>query len=310
MNRLSDINLAIAVSKAGCLPSLAMSSYSNDWGKVFLDDKFRADLSQLLKETGNCNVLLNMTDIFLILHHEKLFELVKLFKVSHVEIMPYYGRRNQGENYSVENYITHLLALRSLGVKIVIKCLSVPIEPVSISLVNHGVVDGIIVKTSNGAGTISEAHPQLLPLIIKAKSMYPNVHIIGCGGITNAIEIKNAISVGATAVGLGTVFAMSKESRLCIENKVRLVFKKATDVQILPRTGPKQNAVVFKNFPKQDDENNTIGLEKGITESGEGHIFVGKGIENINEILSVAEIVDRLTKLDVGLTSGMNSIGG
>lgn len=299
MNRLSDINLAIAVAKSGCLPSLVISAYTNDWGKIFYADRLKQDLARFLKETGTCNVLLSMTDFFLTHHHEEITNLITTFKVSHVEIIPYYGNSDIETSYSVETYIQYLVKLKQHGVKIVVKCLAIPVEQVSAVLIENGVIDAIIVKTSKGAGKVSRAYHDVVDLTIKTKLLYPSTNVIVCGGITNSVQIKNALAAGATAVGLGTIFAMSKESKMCIENKVKLVFKKSKDIESMRKSGMLgQNAIVFEKYEDWDNENNSRSLERGIRGEG-GHVFMGHGIEQINEILSVSEIVNRLTKINV-----------
>lgn len=307
MNGLSDINLAIAVSRSGCLPSLVMTAYTQNHGKIFYSEKLKRDLVRFVSEAQSCGIMLSMTDAFLLQHNEAILDIASKFKITHVEVIPYYG--NDSNDYSLEDYIKYVIALKKLNVKIIVKCLSVPVEHISKSLIDYGVIDCIIVKSSKGAGKVSSIYPNLNSLISKAKSLYPNVHIIGCGGISTAEDMKNALVAGASAIGLGTVFAMSKESKLCIENKIKLLSKNTEDLQKIKSPGLSQNGIVFQKHEDWDNENNSVSLEKGISGTG-GHVFVGHGIDQITQILSVAEIVDRLTKLDIGLSGGMDTIGG
>ena len=68
----------------------------------------------------------------------------------------------------------------------------------------------------------------------------------------------------------------------------------ATDIAKL-KNGAKQNALIFKELSK-DVDNNTRGLMSGIANPVDGHVFAGKGIEHIDSIKSVEEIVNTLTK--------------
>jgi hypothetical protein len=52
---------------------------------------------------------------------------------------------------------------------------------------------------------------------------------------------------------------------------------------------------MFSQVPT-DDANHTQSLIKGITSPTEGHIFAGKGIDHITEILSVDTVMKNLTK--------------
>ena len=45
---------------------------------------------------------------------------------------------------------------------------------------------------------------------------------------------------------------------------------------------------------EKDDANNTFSLQAGIESSKKGHLFAGKAIANIKEILPVKEIVQHL----------------
>lgn len=307
MNRVSDLSLAIAVSKSGCLPSITMSAYTTNMGQVYLHDRFKQDMIRFVTETESTHIMLSATDFFIIQNHQKIIEHIKLFKITHLEVIPYYGQGDLTADYSLEKYIELLIKIKSLGVKIIVKCLSVPIEQVSTVLVKNKIIDGIIVKSSRGAGKVSKAYPDLSILIKKAKSLYPNIDIIGCGGIVNSQDIKIALEAGASAVGIGTAFAMSRESKISIESKKRLLSATKEDVKPLDSGGVDQNAIIFDKYPGKDNDNNTLSLEHGVAGKG-GHVFVGYGIDQINEILSVAEIVNRLTQFDISLSGGMNSV--
>ena len=295
MNRVSDIDLAIAVGKAGCLPSIIMASYSAEWGKRFLDYDFKRDLIRYLTEVKSLNIMVSMTDFFLVTHHKKLFEILNTFKISHVEIIPYYGQGENDEGYSLETYIKNIMKIKSYGTKIIVKCLKVPVEPIAKTFIDNNLIDSIIVKSNRGAGRVSDHDTDTVRLVKKTKALYPNVHIIASGGVSTSSELKELLDAGATAVGFGTVFAMSKESKICEENKHILVSKTSEDIERMPSDRSGQNAVIFKPHEGWDNGNNSKSLEKGVEGKG-GHLFIGHGIDNINEVLSVSEIVSRLTE--------------
>ena len=299
MNRVSDIELAIAVGKAGCLPSIIMASYSAEYGRIFQHYRLKEDLVRYVTETKSRNLMLSMTDFFLVTHHEKLFEILAPFKISHIEIIPYYGQGENNEGYSLETYIRNIMKIKSYGAKVVVKCLKVPVEPIAKTFIDYNLIDAIIVKSNKGAGRVSDQYTgPLLRLVKKTKNLYPNVDIIASGGISTSSEIKELLEAGASAVGLGTVFAMSKESKICYENKVELLSKSSSEIERIRAPGKApdstgKNSIIFQTHKGWDDDNNTKSLEKGVDGKG-GHLFVGHGISNINEVLSVAEIVERL----------------
>ena len=294
MNRVSDITLAIAVSKTGCFPSLVMSSYSHSWGKIFYYDKFRSDMVLMMKETGSCRVMLSMTDFFLITHFEQISNLVEVFGIRHIEIVPYYGGSKEN-SFKLETYIEYLLKLKNKGVKIFVKCLFVPAEEVAQKMIKHGIIDAIVVKSNKGAGMVHYSTPNIFKLISKAKFLYPNIHIIASGGIATSSDIQLALDCGASAVGLGTLFAMSKECKINIESKARALASK--NIIHIVTNGLPQNGIVFQETEEWDNDNNSRGLELGVNGEG-GHLFIGQGIEQVSEILSVEDIVKKLIPED------------
>jgi hypothetical protein len=57
-----------------------------------------------------------------------------------------------------------------------------------------------------------------------------------------------------------------------------------------------QSALVFEKIDASNDFNNTRGLMKGIVNPSSGHIFAGRGIDHITEILPASEVIQRLVK--------------
>ncbi len=303
MNRVSNIDLAIAVAKAGCLPSVIMVAYSANTGTVFREEKFKLDMLRMKLEVGHCNIIVSMTDHFLSLHHERMIKMIEMFGITHIEILPYYGNQVRNlkngeafdtEAYSLESYVRHLIKIKSSGCKIIVKCLAYPIEPVSENLAKYNVIDAIVVKSAQGAGKVSDYNKNIFELTRKAKRKYPSVHVISSGGVSTSDDIKQCLESGATAVGIGTMFALSKESKIDIKTKEALISKTSEDIRALGRTGLGLNAIVFKDHKGPDDDNFSQSLDLGVRGAG-GHLYVGHAINNIDQILSVEEIVSRLT---------------
>jgi CDP-glucose 4,6-dehydratase len=70
-------------------------------------------------------------------------------------------------------------------------------------------------------------------------------------------------------------------------------FKSALGLSIDGDNRLKQNALVF-SYTKDTDNNNTDGLLLGIKGSDKGLIFMGKGIDSVDRIKTVEEIVKEL----------------
>jgi nitronate monooxygenase len=303
MNRVSNIDLAIAVAKAGCLPSIIMVAYSADEGKIFREKKFVRDMMKFKMIVGNCNIIVSMTDFFLEAHYERMFKMIEFFSITHIEILPYYGnqmrnlkrdKRLKEDSYDLKSYINNLVKIKTTGCKIIVKCLAYPIEPISETLAKNKVIDAIIVKCAKGAGKVSPFYEDLIELIIKAKKRYPTVHIIASGGVSTSKDIRNCLEAGATAVGIGTMFALSKESKVDAETKQALISKTSKDITAIGKSGLGLNAIVIKEHDGPDDDNFSQSLEIGVRGAG-GHLYIGHGINQVNEILSVSDIVKRLT---------------
>ena len=147
------------------------------------------------------------------------------------------------------------------------------------------------IKGSDGAGR-SAKDIDLLREIPSIRKNYPDLKIVASGGVKNREDIRRLLAAGACAVSIGTLFAMSSESSIPFGVKLKLLNATGKDIRRLV-AGARQRAVIFSET-ETDDFNNTSGLTKGIASGTEGHIFIGNAIEDINEIASVEQIVQRL----------------
>ena len=150
----------------------------------------------------------------------------------------------------------------------------------------------MIIKSQNGAARIKYYGENIKDLLLSTKRNHPNMPVIVSGGISTSKEIKEYLDAGAAAVSLGTVFALSEESRINMDKKRSLINMRYNDVT---KIKDEQNAIVFSDVA-DDDGNNTVGLRVGRDTADKGLIFIGKGIDNINAIKPVSEIVKELTK--------------
>jgi NAD(P)H-dependent flavin oxidoreductase YrpB (nitropropane dioxygenase family) len=158
--------------------------------------------------------------------------------------------------------------------------------------------NGIILKGPDGAGRGNVTGETLEQLFDKYTTNFPAQRVITSGGVGTSSQLKYYMDRGAFAVGIGTMFAVSAESKISTETKLKLVASGAADVKRLENGKTdidSQNAIVFA--PTVDDNhNNTKGLMVGIQRPESGHVFMGKGIEHANEILTCEAIVQRLVK--------------
>jgi NAD(P)H-dependent flavin oxidoreductase YrpB (nitropropane dioxygenase family) len=267
MNGVSDLKLAIACAKAGIVPSLIPYTFKS------FNDFFQA-VNVVLKESNDIHVAISFKDII------NNAELIKSSGITHIEILDYIPSDITTANKNIIN------ELRSTGIKILLKVLLPHVIDQFIDI-----IDAVTVKGSEGAGR-SAKDIKLETIIFDVKQTYPGLYIIASGGIKNNNDIKSLLSLGASAVSIGTLFAVSEESPISKEIKDKLLKTTINDIQRL-KNGARQRAVIF-DVHAEDDFNNTDGLMSGLQTGSSGHIFIGNAIDSVNEMLSVQQIVDHL----------------
>lgn len=289
MNKVSDVNLAVAVRNAGCLPSLSIFNYYTKVGNISVSLLDR-DLAAYKNAVGDCSILIS-TDISSLLDLEGFVDLLLTYQVKAVEIIL------EDQPASLEDVLyrrqivlpTVVLKMQANGILVFIKSLSP----------RDGLLgNGFILKGPDGAGRGNLSGETLSELFDRSKEAHPNSLIITSGGVGTSQQLKYYIDRGAFGVGIGTMFAVSAESKISTETKLKLVASSGSDVKRLDNgktDSDSQNAIVFSET-QGDNQNNTRGLMTGIQSPVSGHVFMGKGIEYANEILTCEQIVTRLVK--------------
>ena len=278
MNKVSDVNLAIAVRKAGAIPSLSIFNYftSSDY---IDDNRLRSALIRYKSAIGDCNIFLSLGVSELI---DKRFQKVIVEEqVRLIELIPDSYGETPLSQFRNDQLALAIDEVRSNGALVFVKVLSV----------EHVIddIDGVILKGNDGAGRGTN---NLEILFEKVRNKFANLPIIVSGGIGTSAQVKSFLDKGAVAVGIGTLFAASVESSVSYETKLKMVEASTENITQLS-TGAEQNALVFSST-LNDNYNNTKGLLAGIKNPESGHIFAGKGINDITEILPVDRIVQRL----------------
>ena len=272
MNQVSDARLAIACHKAGIVPSLFLSS--------FCYDIIEKELIEYRNHVVGGDLLLSVACSDLI---PNIIKLIVDYRVTHLELIDYHP--------TIENSSSRIIELiRNSGIKVSLKMATYLGKTEYLSL-----FDAIDIKGPDGAARVFKTDKSLMKKFLDAKSLYSNIPIIVSGGISTSKEIKEYLDAGAEAVSLGTVFALSEESRINMDKKRSLINMRYDDVTKLELKDSQQNAIVFSHIPNKEG-NNTVGLRVGRDTADKGLIFIGKGIDNINAIKPVSEIVKELTK--------------
>lgn len=272
MNKVSDVDLAVACHRAGIFPSLSIYNYIEPHSLEKAIDAFQG-------KTGSNKMLLSLdSQEFL---DKDIQELILKLKISHLEIL---GDNNITQSSIWDEFLKDSKALQKEGVKILLK--SLDSNNVSPEL------DGVILKSNTGAGRGVE-WIDIDYALMSITRRYPAVPIIMSGGISRPRDVKKYLNMGCMAVAIGTLLAASEESCVSLETKQQMI--NATYENITRLKNARQNALVFSEI-NIDDDNNTNALVKGIASPAEGHIFAGKGINEITSIKSVKNIVEDLTK--------------
>ena len=272
MNGVSDVNLAIACAKAGVVPSLTMAPL--DW---YLE-KLPSFLQKFRDELGHCNLILGITIPIRYDDLEKyVLRLVEKYEISHCEFIFL---------TDTEKHDSFIKKLHSLNCKVLRKQVT--------AFRKRNKFDALITCGSESAGYSDTLSTKKLFVI--QRNATPNVPIVASGGISTGSQIKEYLNLGALAVSIGTLFAMSEESPIAISTKKVMIEKTSRDLVRMKLSG--LQGIVRRDVESGDEHNTPIDyrLKKGITgELDDGVIFAGTGIDQINELLPVQEIVRRLT---------------
>lgn len=282
MNKVSDLRLAIAIRRAGGMPSLSVFNYYIA-PEIIDRALLEHDLIAYKQAFNDCNILVS-TSISALLSL-KLTEMLTRLKVACVELILDDDITTRASNDTVQEQIKEL---QTNGVLVFTKTITE-----SDILEN---IDGIILKGPDGAGRGNTSGISLLELFDDIHSRYPNLLIIPAGGISTSAHVKQYMDRGAWACGVGTLFAASDESRIAHETKLKMVESTSKDIRQLANGNVDtfaQNALVFSTV-ENDNFNNTRGLMAGVRSPRSGHVFVGTGIDNVTAIVPVKTIIDNL----------------
>lgn len=273
MNGVSDGDLATAVSNAGAFPSISVFNYYQN--KSIVLDYLNKDLQKFSDATGHSNILISM-------HWEDFLkiETLELLLKNEIKFIELFIRPLNNELWEVlSNKISEV---RKLGMKIFFK--TAKLLPVS-------EFDAIILKGPNGAGRTFFDGNDLQTSFDNFSKTVGSDKIIPSGGIGNYNDTQYFLNQGALAVGIGTLIAASEESKVSLETKKRIIESTSKDIVNI---GPLNCRGLLFSLVDKDDDNNSRSLREGIKGTESGCIYVGNGIDYINEILPVKTIIERL----------------
>jgi NAD(P)H-dependent flavin oxidoreductase YrpB (nitropropane dioxygenase family) len=274
MNQVSELNLAIAVHNAGGFPSISGYCYETP-------NHLITDLEDFVKITGSSNLILAIDEHWLL--NANIVSTVRRLNISH--LFKYF---NENPKFSLESKLSWRepidKLLNTLDCKI-IKQLS-----------NFSEIEDLdtiyFIKGSEGAGRPGVATTK--ELFEYYRQTAPDAKLVPVGGIGTANQVKHYIDNGAVAVSVGTLLAASAES--CLTKEVKLAIVSAKKEDVVPFDNClKQNSLIFKKVNGNDNMNNTGSLKVGIKSNANvGHVFLGRGVDNITAIESTEYIIKNL----------------
>jgi NAD(P)H-dependent flavin oxidoreductase YrpB (nitropropane dioxygenase family) len=259
MFQVSNVELPVAVSAAGCLPifHIMYKSHIADFKTITNNSKF--------------GVFIDVTFNYNIKYTNDVLQFL-------VEINPVVIEFSSNTNDSP--LLQRIFELAKKNNIIMMEKLTYP---------KNSLADTVDIKGKESAGSPGS---YLLKDFFKKQKMISK-NICCSGGISTVEEIDWFLEQGAVAVVIGTAFALTKESPIVDEVKYKLIKKNSLDIEKIYN----KNAIIFdKNqIIDQDDLNGTSGLRLGVRNQG-GHVYMGNALNNINEIITVQELVNNLTK--------------
>lgn len=277
MNGVSqDLKLAIAVHRAGAMPSLMPTNLVKD-----------VKLFKKLSKNSDIVICICESEILSSDFIDQLIDLeIKFIEVlrDDIDVLQSDSLKPFSKHWSNKSFLKNLLRLKKSNIKILYRFTRDPID-------TYDLIDAVCIKGKESAGFTGNT--SIAEQMEKQKNKTPNVHLITYGGISGPNDVKKYLDLGASAVGVGTLFAASLESCLSMATKKLMISKSKKDIKVFEDT--KQNALIinFEDVEKDKKFNRVDSLELGIKGQG-GHIYAGHSIDGVKEILKVSQIVENL----------------
>jgi NAD(P)H-dependent flavin oxidoreductase YrpB (nitropropane dioxygenase family) len=282
MNGVSDIGLAVAVNRAGAMPSLMIPMWKFD--PRHHSAILRNALDRYTHQVGNSQLLLVLNNWAY--QNTDILELVVQYKISHVEYWDQLESNNTLD-HSDHDIFADVQYLNSVGVKHIARTFDPEPNP-------YPGFAAIALKGLDSAGLAGKFTVQ--ELFNQQRQLTPDFPVIPYGGVGTPAQVAAYMADGAAAVAVGTLLAASVESCVAPEVKQRMVAARAGDLQLLPGPNIKQNALVLGDITQvlsDTGENRQRSLEEGIQGHG-GLVYAGAGIQHVDRILPVQDIVEYL----------------
>ena len=274
MNGVSTVDLAIAVTRAGAVPSLSIFNYY-EAGRANLK-QLDFNLKRFVDTTGSTEIILSMhwehfvSNYVIEILLENKIKLVELF------IRPL-------DHHLWLELSKQIDAMKAYGITVMFK--TTGLLPISY-------FDSIVLKGPQAAG---RSFGGLASLEEKYDTVKEKIgsKIIPSGGIGSPEQVKYFMDREAVAIGIGTLLAASEESCVSTETKQKIIDSSSEDIKFI---GPLNCRGLLFSRLDNDDDNNSKSLYAGIKGTSSGCIYAGNGIDYITKIMPVKDIIEWLVK--------------
>lgn len=269
MNQVSDFNLAIAVAEEGCFPTFVVFNLQ--------------EVVKYKKATGSTNFSI-FVDLKYLTEEES--NIIKDINPKFIEFI--YGGRYRERHLVLQSPIVKdfLNFLKKNNTTIIFKTTAAQSKRKNEDEQFYSVYN---VKGAEAAGCIGKDSTK--EAFLKQKEFNPTFPICMSGGIYTGQQVDWYLENGATAVYIGTPFAMTLESSITTKVKLSMIYEKKNQREVIVDfDGLQRNGIIFNKENYKVSKNN---LKTGVNGIG-GHVFAGQALDKIDRVKSVKEVVQQI----------------
>lgn len=255
MTQVSNAALAIATDKVGIVGSISCPSRTSSW--------VRDEIKKFIKERKHCNFVLAVGDI-----EFSILSLIKTYRPRYVVLLD-----------RAKSDVVHktMSLVRNYGGKIIHRISDTDFVDVNL------LPDYYTLKGHESAGKFNNKLTTIQMAKI-FKERYSDVDFICTGGLYTKEDVEKCFEIGASAVEIGTPFAVSRES--CLDEQTKLSMINNSEHFITTHwTGKKERI---------HSPNKIYDLESGVKDINKGHVFIGK---KANELPKTLRSVEEIAKV-------------
>ena len=259
MTQVSDAALAIAADKAGIVGSISCSGRKLSW--------IESEIKKFVKERKHCNFILatgtgNYKDF-------SVLSLIRTYKPNYLVLL-------DNEFLITEIAWKIILLVRSYGGEIIYRTSNVD------SIKSTLLPDYYTLKGHESAGKFNDKLTTIQMAKI-FKKRFSHLKFICTGGLYTKEEIEKCFDLKASAVEIGTPFAISKESSLANETKLSII----------------NNSEYYTHINNEKSErihspNKIYDLKAGVKNIDKGHVFIGKRASELPKTLRTVEEIAKV----------------